>query len=136
MKALAMLIAMAVMVTACAGSTAGTTSTTAGDEGIEAVDIDGVWVFEHDPEAGMQALHSGVPEIVDGCLEVGGFIVVWPTDMMDEAKAAVTAATAGDAEPITIGGGGFGEDEGLDPSEIPPALSERCSVDAIWYASS
>ena len=45
--------------------------------GIEAFQIDGVWVFQHQPEFSMDALHGGTPEIVDGCLVIDKTIVVW-----------------------------------------------------------
>ncbi|MCH8991960.1 MAG: hypothetical protein IIA44_09470, partial [Acidobacteria bacterium] len=51
--------------------------------GIEAFQIDGIWVFQHRSEAAMDALHSGTPEIVNGCLVVDATIVVWHIDGID-----------------------------------------------------
>lgn len=103
--------------------------------GIEAVQIDGVWVFSHDPMAWEAALHGGLPEIVDGCLVIGDMIVVWHVDEMDEAAAAVTAAKAGESPQLLIGGGGFGLDQAADPSRIPPVIADRCTTRAVWFGA-
>ncbi|MEA2001149.1 MAG: hypothetical protein U9N84_04605 [Actinomycetota bacterium] len=89
-----------------------TTETTApaseASGGITASQIDGVWVFQYEPETGMSALHSGVAEIVSGCLVIDGFIVIWPTASMEDAAAAVAAARTGANQQVMIGGGGMG----------------------------
>ncbi len=102
---------------------------------IEAVQIDGVWVFQHEPGGGMEALHSGTPEIVDGCLVIGDMIVVWHIDRMEEAAAAVAAAKGGESTQLLIGGGGFGIDQPADPSQIPPVIADRCTTRAVWFGA-
>jgi hypothetical protein len=62
--------------------------------GIEALQIDGVWVFQHQPEFAMNALQGGTPEIADGCLVIDNTIVVWHVDRIDEAAEAISAAKA------------------------------------------
>ncbi len=103
--------------------------------GIEALQIDGVWVFRHDPDAGDDALHSGTPEIVGGCLYVDDTIVVWHADRMGDAAAAVAAANAGADPPLLIGGGGVSLDEGGDATQIPAVITQRCRTTAVWFGS-
>ena len=100
-----------------------------------ATQIDGVWVFEYSPNGGMDALHGGTPEIVDGCLVIDSTIVVWPSDKLDEAAAAIAAARAGESPQLLIGGGGLSIEEGTDPSQIPTVVSDLCPTNAVWFAS-
>ena len=129
-RALGVVAAMAVLVAACSG---------ASDDGpassIEAQQVGGVWVFSHDPTSGMDALHGGTPEIVDGCLVIDDTIVVWHVDTMDEAAAAVAAAQAGESPPLLIAGGGLSVEEGSDPADIPGVITDRCSTDAVWFGA-
>ncbi len=105
------------------------------EDGPRATEIDGVWVFEYSPNGGMDALHGGTPEIVDGCLVIDSTIVVWPSDKLDEAAAAIAAVKAGESPQLLIGGGGLSIEEGTDPSQIPASISELCPTDAVWFAS-
>ncbi|MFQ5555168.1 MAG: hypothetical protein ACE5GC_07360, partial [Acidimicrobiia bacterium] len=102
---------------------------------IEALQIDGAWVFRHHPGPAMDALHSGVPEIVDGCLLVDDTIVVWHADSFGEARDAVAAALAGEPEPLLIGGGGFSLEEGATIEWIPDVVSSRCEASAVWFGA-
>ncbi len=103
--------------------------------GVTAVQIDGVWVFEYSPNSGMTALHSGTPQIIDGCLVIDDTIVVWDSAGLDQAAAAIDAAKAGESPQMLIGGGGLSLDEGTDPSEIPDAITEKCPTRAVWFAA-
>jgi hypothetical protein len=105
------------------------------DDGVRAIQIDGVWVFAYAPGGGMDALHGGTPEIVDGCLVVDGAIVVWNSGRLDEATAAIAAVKAGERPQLLIPGGGLSLDEGTDPSQIPEAISELCAADTVWFAA-
>ena len=103
--------------------------------GIEALQIDGVWVFQHQPEAAMDALHGGTPEIVDGCLVVDNTIVVWHVDRIDEATEAIAAVKAGESTQLLIGGGGISVDEGDRPDQIPTVITDRCPTSAVWFGA-
>jgi hypothetical protein len=105
------------------------------DEGVRATQIDGVWVFEYTPNGGMDALHGGTPEVIDGCLVVDGAIVVWSSGRLDEATAAIAAVKAGERPQLLIPGGGISLDEGADQSQIPEAISELCATDTVWFAA-
>ncbi len=105
------------------------------DGGVTAIQIDGVWVFEYTPNGGMDALHSGIPEIIDGCLVIDDTIVVWDSARLDEAAAAISAAKAGESPQLLIAGGGLSLDEGTDPSQIPDAITEKCQTRAVWFAA-
>ncbi|VAW02885.1 hypothetical protein MNBD_ACTINO01-2000 [hydrothermal vent metagenome] len=105
------------------------------DGGIRAIQIDGVWVFEYTPNSGMTALHSGTPQIIDGCLVIDDTIVVWDSAKLDEAAAAISAAKAGESPQLLIAGGGLSLDEGTDPSQIPDAITEKCPTRAVWFAA-
>ena len=103
--------------------------------GIEAFQIDGVWVFQHQPEVVMNALHSGTPEIVNGCLVVDNTIVVWHFDRIDEAAEAIAAAKAGENPQLLIGGGGISVDEGATPDQIPTIITDLCQASAVWFGA-
>ena len=105
------------------------------DGGIEALQIDGVWVFQHQPEAAMDALHGGTPEIVDGCLVIDNTIVVWHVDRIDEATEAIAAVKAGESTQLLIGGGGISLDEGDRPDQIPTVIADRCPTSAVWFGA-
>lgn len=132
-RALGTVAAIAVLGGACSSATE------AGDDtpvpAIEASQVDGVWVFSHDPAGGMDALHSGAPEIVDGCLVIDDTIVVWHVGRIDEAAAAVAAAQAGEAPPLLIAGGGLSVAEGTDPADIPAVITDRCPTGAVWFGA-
>jgi hypothetical protein len=103
--------------------------------GIEAFEIDGVWVFQHQPEVAMDALHSGTPEIVNGCLVVDNTIVVWHFDRTDDAAEAIAAAKAGESPQLLIGGGGISLDEGATPDQIPTIITDLCPTSAVWFGA-
>ena len=105
------------------------------DAGVAAIQIDGVWVFEYTPNSGMAALHSGTPQIIDGCLVIDDTIVVWDSAKLDEAASAIVAAKAGERTPLLIAGGGLSLDEGTDPSQIPDTITEKCQTRAVWFAA-
>ena len=104
-------------------------------DGIGALQIDGIWVFTHDPEGADAALHSGAPEIVNGCLVVDNTIVVWHVDRLDEADEAVAAAKAGESLQLIIGGGGISLDEGASPDQIPSIITDLCPTSAVWFGA-
>ena len=103
--------------------------------GIEVLLIDGVWVFQHQPEFAMAALHGGTPEIADGCLVVDNTIVVWHVDRIDEAAEAISAAKAGESPQLLVGGGGISVDEGARPDQIPTVITDQCPTSAVWFGA-
>lgn len=103
------------------------------DGGIEALQIDGVWVFEHRPESSMNALHGGTPEVVDGCLYIDNTIVVWHVDRIDQAAGAIAGVKAGKSSQLLIGGGGMSIEEGTRPDQFPTVITERCPTSAVWF---
>jgi hypothetical protein len=142
-RLLALLMAVVVLAVACSagttdGSNTGEIAATEGSadvSGIESVEIDGVWVFRHEPEVSMDALHSGTPEIVNGCLMIDNTVVVWHPDTLEDAAAAIAAAKAGDSPQLLISGGGISVSEGADPTSIPDVISDRCPTDAVWFGA-
>ena len=92
-------------------------------------------MFTHDPEGADAALHSGTPEIVNGCLVVDNTIVVWHVDRLDEVDEAVAAAKAGGSPQLLIGGGGISLDEGASPDQIPSIITDLCPTSAVWFGA-
>ena len=143
----AVLVALVLVVAACSdGSSAQQSAPLApataepsdadGDRtGIEAFQIDGIWVFQHRSEAAMDALHSGTPEIVNGCLVVDATIVVWHLDGIDVAADAIAAAKAGESPQLLIGGGGISVDEGATQDQIPTIITDLCQTSAVWFGA-
>lgn len=100
--------------------------------------VDGVDVFVSLEDSGNQreALHSGSPRIVDGCLFVGDSLVVWPAEGgLDHAKQALTMAASGGNQRIELGGGGMSAEEGDLRLDVA-GLDVRCSADEVWFAHS
>lgn len=109
--------------------------TVGNDGGVQAVQADGIWIFQHDPDGGSDALHSGTPVIVDGCLRVGEAVVVWHVDRIDDAEGAIAAARAGDPEALLIGGGGMSLAEGGDLGRFPAPIRQLCPTAEVWFQS-
>lgn len=99
------------------------------DRGIEAVLIDGVWVFQNRPEWVWLALGGGIPEIVDGCLYLGDTVVVWSVNRIDQAAGAIAAARAGETPFVRIGGGVVNNEAGIG---FPTVITDRCATSRLW----
>lgn len=105
---------------------------------IEAVRIDGVWVFQYEPVPGrvsLTASHGGVAEIKDSCLYVDDSIVVWQEDQIDQVAQTIADVHADQQPDLRIGGGGISLDEGASPEEIPSEITERCPTTGVWWQS-
>lgn len=100
---------------------------------IEAKQIDGVWVFEHHSPDSMQALHGGVPTIVDGCLLIDGAVVIWHDSTIAEATRLVAAVKAGQSPMVSVSGGGMSVEEGASADDFPSAVTQRCSTTTVWF---
>ena len=113
-----------------------TVHTDRGVDAVQAVEVDGVWVFQHDPaEVSNDALHSGTPAIVNGCLVIDDAVVIWPSDQIDQAEHVVSGVLAGDVRSVTVSGGGLSLDEGATPDQLPGAVVTQCAADAVWFAA-
>jgi hypothetical protein len=88
---------------------------------------DGVWVFWNDPADycmyTMGRVCGGEATIVDGCLYVGGAVVAWDPDHLDDAQTLISAVRAG-AHPMPCFGGGI--------SSVPAVIAERCPTEYVW----
>ena len=83
----------------------------------------------------MDALHSGTPEIVNGCLVVDATIVVWHLDGIDVAADAIAAVRAGENPRLLVGGGGISVDERAGPDQIPTIITDLCPTSAVWFGA-
>ncbi len=131
MRTASLLALVALLLAACSSDV----SSSDVEDGITATQINGVWVFHHAPDSAMNALHSGFPEVIDGCLMIDNTVVVWHTDDLDQARDAVEAANAGEQPQLLIGGGGISTDEGTDPADLPGVITDRCSTGAVWFGA-
>ena len=130
MRRFIIILALGALLAAACG--AGPTDLARSD-GISAQQLEGVWVFSHDPQGGDDALHSGVATIENGCLYVDGAVVVWDADRLDEAESAIASIRDGDSPQLSIGGGGISLDEGS--TELPAIIMERCDTALVWFGS-
>ena len=103
--------------------------------GIEPVQIDGAWVFQHDPDGWDDALHGGTAEIADGCLYVDGAIVIWHTDRLDPAARAIAAVKYGEQPDLLISGGGISVNEGASPADLPVVITDLCPTSVVWFGA-
>lgn len=106
-----------------------------GDRPFEIKSIDDVDVFFSTSTGGNsdEALHGGVPAVVDGCLFVGDALVVWPVTGAEQAQGVLRKAKSGSAESIRLSGGGLNVKEG-DAQIDTAALGIKCKVDSVWFA--
>ncbi len=133
---MALLLTAGILTGACAGpEPPGAGTGTQDGSGIEALRIDGVWVFRHQPAAGMDALHGGRGEIVDGCLLVDEAVVVWHADRLAEAAEAIAAIRAGENPELLIAGGGISIEEGASTEELPTVITDRCPTSTVWFGA-
>lgn len=102
---------------------------------IEPVQIDGVWVFQHDPDGWDDALHGGTAEIADGYLYVDGAIVVWHTDRLDEAARVISSIKSGEQPDLLIDGGGISVNEGASPADLPVVITDLCPTSVVWFGA-
>ena len=105
------------------------------EDGITAQQVDGgPWVFSHDPDAFMEALHTGAPEVRDNCLYVDDTIVIWHESDVEYAEQLVADVRTGSAPNVKVPGGGISLDEGASPVQIPKTVRDRCPTSAVWFA--
>jgi hypothetical protein len=108
------------------------------DSGLAATQVDGVWVFQYDPQGWHEALLEGPASIVDGCLYIGDFLVVWHVDRLDELEEIIAAVQAGEQPVVAVGG--FARFVGVDPDGgeplvLPSVIADHCSAEAVWFGS-
>ncbi len=116
------------------GQRAEGTSTDAEQGAISVMQVEGVWIFAHDPDGGDDALLSGPATIRDGCLVVEDFVVVWHVDRLADASAAVTALNAGETPVMAVGGSGLSLSEGAPIEPFPADLLARCPTEKnVWF---
>lgn len=118
---------LALSVSAC-GS--GSTSSASG---VEPLEMDGVWVFQHANSGGDDALHSGIAEIRNDCLYVDDAVVVWHEDQIDQASQLIAGIKGGDEPQVSLPGGGTSLDEGDTP--IAASITDLCPTRTVWYTS-
>lgn len=125
MNRLQTLWCLALLVAAC-----GSASTSSAND-VGAVEIDDVWVFQHDSLGGDDALHGGIAEIRNDCLYVDDAVVVWHQDQIDQATQIIANIRSGDKPQVSLPGGGISLDEGGTP--IAATITELCPTRAVWY---
>jgi len=106
--------------------------------GVVASQVDGVWVFHYDPQGSLAALMQGQANIVDGCLYIADFLVVWHVDRLDELEGIIAAVQAGEQPVVAVGG--FARFVGVDPDGgeplvLPSVIADHCSAEAVWFGS-
>ena len=94
--------------------------------GIEALQIDGVWVFQYTSIWYGDGLFSGTAEIVDDCLVVGDYVVIWDASRLAYARALISAVQAGEKPKVEMGGGEYNNEQRL------ATVSEHCPATAVW----
>ncbi len=105
----------------------------AADSAFEAVQLDGVWVFQHALYNGYEALLKGSAEIVDDCLLVSGYIVIWHRDHLSDIQAIVSAVQGGEHIEVEIGGGELAPENGAIPGQVPAVVTKHCSTTGVWF---
>jgi hypothetical protein len=114
--------------------------------GLDAFEIDGVWVFVQPAAAAsadgkpvktisLDARASGPPRVIGKCLYVGDAVVVWTTAQVDTLPELVRAARAGVTTPVIVAGGGTDARESGDNRLVPKEIRDRCAAESVWYAS-
>jgi hypothetical protein len=95
---------------------------------IDEKQVDGVWLFWRVSRDHFDALLTGPVSIVDGCLKVGGYVVIWDETWLAVVEAAVDAVAGGDSPEFSVGGGEWG-------APLPAAIEARCGAAAVWIGS-
>jgi hypothetical protein len=113
-------------------ATCGSGSTSSAND-LEALEIDGVWVFQHANSGGDDALHSGVAEIRNDCLYVDDAVMIWHEDQIDQAAQLIASVKSGHEPQVSLPGGGTSLDESGTP--IAASITDLCPTRAVWYTS-
>ncbi|MEL6347483.1 MAG: hypothetical protein AAFV53_30510 [Myxococcota bacterium] len=100
---------------------------------IEAIQVDGVWVFAYEgpPISWMHALGGGELAIVDDCLEMDGALVVWTPELLDEVADVIASVKAGEPRRIAELGGGMLSRGNPDDEYYPEEMFDCASPD-VW----
>lgn len=103
-------------------------------DNVSAQQIENAWVFTYTrtPQGGNDALLTGTAAVVDGCLEIGGNVVVWQREDLDVVTQILAAVDAGDAPEVSVGGSGITTDGGED---LPGTITTHCAAVGVWYAN-
>jgi hypothetical protein len=102
-------------------------------EAISARQLQGVWVFHHDPDGWDDAAFSGVGTIEDNCLLVNGTVVVWHRQRSQDPAWLIAEIETGNQPYVRLGGSLL--DKERAPADYASVVFERCPVQDVWFAS-
>lgn len=104
---------------------------------VNPVQMDGAWVFTYSlPQGGsMDALLTGQAAVVDGCLQVDDFVVIWRQSHLSTIDEIIGRINDGETVTVSLGGGGGSVDEGNSVEDFPRNVSDRCSLSGIWHSA-
>jgi hypothetical protein len=104
------------------------------NEEIEALQVEGTWIFSYRPGFMGLARYEGAANIVESCLVVGDCIVVWRDVHIQRARDTVSAVLGGENPVLALGGYGRLVVEGY---AMPAAVTDYCpSAAGVWYDGS
>jgi hypothetical protein len=104
---------------------------------VDPAQIGGAWVFTFSlPQGGsMHALLTGQAAVVDGCLQVDDFVVVWRQSHLSTVEEIIGRIDDGETVTVSLGGGGGTLDEGSSVEDFPKSVTDRCSLSGIWHSA-
>ncbi len=102
----------------------------AGESEVEALQIEGAWVFHYTSVGYGEALLAGTAEIVGDCLVVDGTIVIWHSSRLDDARALISAVQAGEKPKVQVGGGAFPLTD-----QDRATVVKHCSAASVWFGN-
>ncbi|MES2642884.1 MAG: hypothetical protein V4850_25595 [Myxococcota bacterium] len=120
---------------AALGAACGPTISGPEDVEVEALQMDGAWVFTYreSPDLSMHALLTGPAAVVDGCLRVGDQVVVWREQHLGTVGEITARIDEGEVVSVSLGGGGGSVGEGM-MENVPEDVRDRCSLSGVWHS--
>lgn len=102
--------------------------------GIESSMVDGVWVFFDQPGISPDARLEGTAKIVEGCLSVDEYVVIWKKPDAAAVTTLVESLREGASTRVVLGGAGSSVMIDSAPGDTLGELVRYCSASSVWFS--
>lgn len=103
--------------------------------GIESSMVEGVWVFFDQPGISADARFEGTAKIVDGCLSVDEYIVIWQKPDAAAMTKLVESLREGASTRVVLGGAGARILMDTSLAETLRELTQHCAASSVWFSA-
>jgi hypothetical protein len=101
---------------------------------IESAQVHGTWIFLNQPELALEARLEGTAQVLDECLRVDEYVVVWQKADAPIVETFVASLAERPSRRVGLGGGGSSIAEGGPFDATLDEVTQRCPTSAIWFS--